>query len=77
MDSRSVFALAPSDQKGGSRMISEGVRFDKSYRTYSMYSDRQVRANIVDPDQTPQHAASDQGYTVRNASSNFTQVHGK
>ena len=31
------------------------------YRTYSTYSVRQAWANSVDPDQTPQNAASDQG----------------
>ena len=33
-----------------------------NYRTYSTYSDRQVRGNSVNPDQTPQTAASDQGF---------------
>ena len=32
-----------------------------NYHTYSTYSDRQAWANIVDPDQMPQNAASDQG----------------
>ena len=48
--------------KGGSRMISEGGGSIKSYyRSYSTYSDRQAWVNSVDPDQTPQNAASDQG----------------
>ena len=33
----------------------------KQYRMYPKYSDRQTKANSVDPDQTPQNAASDQG----------------
>ena len=35
--------------------------FDLIKRTYSMYSDRQTLANRVDPNQTSQKAASDQG----------------
>ena len=31
------------------------------YRIYRMYSDRQAWANSVDPDETPQNAASRQG----------------
>ena len=31
------------------------------YRTYSKYSNTRAGANSVDPDQTPQNAASDQG----------------
>ena len=38
-----------------------GVRIYRIIAVYSKYSDRQVRANSVDPDQTPQNAASDQG----------------
>ena len=34
-------------------MISEGIRFDLIYSTYS---DRQAWANSVDPDQMPQNA---------------------
>ena len=34
---------------------------DLHYRIYPKYSDRQACANSVDPDQTPQNAASDQG----------------
>ena len=35
-----------------------------TYFLYSTYSKRQAIANSVDPDQTPQNAASDQVYTV-------------
>ena len=31
------------------------------YRIYSKYLDKQAWTNTVDPDQTPQNAASDQG----------------
>ena len=41
-------------------MISEWVRFDQ-FTVRTMYSERQALANSVDPDQTPQTAASDQG----------------
>ena len=56
--------------RGGSRRISEdwgggggrGSFYHTSItRTYSKYSGRQVCANCLDPNQTPQNAASDQG----------------
>ena len=40
-------------------MISDGGLILSNYRSYSAYSDRQVWANSVDPDQM-QNAASDQ-----------------
>ena len=40
-----------------------------------MYSDRQTLANSVDPDQTPQNAASDQGLPICHSFSNFTHSH--
>ena len=40
---------------GGSKMISSS-----NYSIYSTYSERHAWANRVDPDQTPQNAASDQ-----------------
>ena len=46
------------------RLISEGAgqgSIWSNYRTYSMYLNRQVWAINVDPDQTSQNAASDQG----------------
>ena len=49
----------PMVLRGGSRMISEGIRFHRI--TYSTYPERQARANSADPDQTPQNAASDLG----------------
>ena len=51
--------------KGGSSRISEGGwggGVDSTTLSYfSTYSDIQARANMLDPDQTPQNAASDQG----------------
>ena len=42
-------------------MISEGVRFDKiTVLTLCSRTDRQILANMVDSDQTPNNAASDQ-----------------
>ena len=38
-----------------------GGGFDLNILPYFTYSDRQAWANSVDPDQTPQNAASDQG----------------
>ena len=38
-----------------------GGGFDLIILPYSTYSDRQTWTNSVDPDQTPQNAASDQG----------------
>ena len=58
LEVRSAFA---ERFRGGSRRISEGVDLIIYYCTYSTYSDRQAWANSVDPDQTPQNAASDQG----------------
>ena len=39
------------------------INHDRQYRggSYTTYSDRQAWANSIDPDQTPQNAASDQG----------------
>ena len=54
---RAMACRAGADPGGFLRV----VRFDNSYRTYSSYSDRQTLANSIDPDQTPQNAASDQG----------------
>ena len=34
---------------------------NEQYRIYHMYSDRQARANSIDPDETPQNAASHLG----------------
>ena len=34
---------------------------DKDYRIYHIYSDRQAWANSLDPDETPQNAASHLG----------------
>ena len=45
--------------RGGCRMILRG--FDMIELPYFTNSDRQAIANSVDPDQTPQNAASDQG----------------
>ena len=36
-------------------------QFDSLYRISHMHSDRQACANSVDPDETPQNAASHQG----------------
>ena len=33
----------------------------EEYSNDTKYSDRQTKASSVDPDQTPRHAASDQG----------------
>ena len=47
-----------------------------SYRTYTQNSNRQAWANSVDPDQTPQNAASDQGLHFL-WSSNFRHIYCK
>ena len=41
--------------------INDGETKLRSISIYPIYSDRQVCANSVDPEQTPQNAASDQG----------------
>ena len=62
---------------GGSRMISQGVRFDQiTVLTVRLRIDR---ANSLDPDQTPQNVASGKDvriYTVCHSSSNFTHITG-
>ena len=47
------------------------------YSSYSRYSDRQAWANIVDPDQTPQNAASDQGQQFPTDSAICRQINSK
>ena len=46
------------------------------HRIYPKYLDKQARSNNVDPDQTPQNAASDQGLHVCHSSCNFRQITG-
>ena len=59
---------------GRSKMTSKGSTIRSNCRTYSMYSVRQSCANSVDPDQTPQNAASDQGLHCCHSSSNFKHI---
>ena len=49
--------MADSHKNLSSRQKSK----DLGYRIYRMYSDRQAWVNSVDPDETPQNAASHQG----------------
>ena len=47
-----------------------------NYRNNPKYWDRQAYANSVDPDQTPQNAASDRVCTVCHSSSNILDATG-
>ena len=45
--------------RGGYRRMEGSIKSNNP--AYSTYSERQACVNSVDPDQTPQNAASDQG----------------
>ena len=56
--------FTPVNKLGGrlhSRVVSNFKPFTHNYHIYHMYSDRQAWANSLDPDETPQNAASHLG----------------
>ena len=65
--------------RGASRIIYEGFRgaggsIWSNVRTCPTYLERQAWGNSIDPDETPENVASDQGHIACHSSSNFYTI---